>query len=147
MQEFGISENVFPSNHQASLATGELSEVEEPIDHTSSGSPCEEIHSVSNLQTESTVTDEPDFSPISAKRQKIYAPEGRSPMKLEATEESLLSWLKKFDDGVSCELPFHNILVKQATKIDTNASNVHRLLFLIFWSTSMVPPRISWLIF
>ncbi|XP_019166938.1 PREDICTED: uncharacterized protein LOC109162707 [Ipomoea nil] len=101
MQELGISENVFPSNHQATLATGEQSKVEEPIDHTSSVSPCEEIHSVSNLQTESTVTDEPDFSPISAKRQKIYAPEGRSPMKLEATEESLLSWLKKFDDGAS----------------------------------------------
>lgn len=104
MQELGVSESVFPSNHQASLTTDELSKVEEPIDHTSSDSPCGEIHSLSNLQTESMVTDEPDFSPISAKRQKIYAPEGRSPTKLEATEQSLLSWLKKFDDGVSCEL-------------------------------------------
>ncbi|CAH9073440.1 unnamed protein product [Cuscuta europaea] len=103
MQELGISDDVFSSNQQPDPTTvepNELSEVEETINNIDCSS-CGEMGSAFNLQTESMPVVEDELSPISAKRQKIHAPETITSMALGATEESLLCWLKSFHDGVS----------------------------------------------
>lgn len=45
-----------------------------------------------------------DYSPCVRKRQKLDLPQVEQSIAMEATESSVLNWLKNFEEGVSAEL-------------------------------------------
>lgn len=124
MQEAGVSAEVFSSNYEQSCngdeCLNEISEilqnipsdvqgddglVEAPVvTGTRGASPGKTEGAESHLLTETNrkeaASSEGDLL-IPTKRQRVEAAEVKSFRTLDATEESILSWLKNFDDGVS----------------------------------------------
>ncbi|XP_015088218.1 uncharacterized protein LOC107031384 isoform X2 [Solanum pennellii] len=123
MQEAGVSAEVFSSKSEQSCNGDEcLTKISEVLQNsiiqsdmqgdvdigeapgiTGASSPGETEGAESHLLTESrkeAASSEGDFL-IHTKRQKVEAAEGESFRALDATEESILSWLKNSDDGVT----------------------------------------------
>lgn len=127
IQEAGVSAEVFSSKSEQSCNEDEcLTEISEVLHNTII--PCDmqgdddvveatattgingatspgkteglESHLLTERSRKESASSEGDFL-IHTKRQRVEAAEGENFRGLDATEESILSWLKNFDDGVS----------------------------------------------
>lgn len=91
MLEMGISTEGIVPNHQQSCKT----------DHS------RKVYSMSNdnSATKSEYAAAVDDLTFSTKRQKLDEPQEVQSVAMEATEDSVLDWLKNFKDGVCIYLP------------------------------------------
>ncbi|XP_057789662.1 uncharacterized protein LOC131006526 isoform X2 [Salvia miltiorrhiza] len=106
MQEMGISAEVIASNHQQSCKVdnskkemSELSGRSSLPSQTDSVENQTKVDSAVNNNSAGKFEDADNLT-CSRKRQKLEEPEAVQSVAMEATEDSLLDWLKNFKDGV-----------------------------------------------